>query len=584
MKNSMKRSLYIFAAVIAAMACAKETPNKQSTLPPKDEAENVEEVKEKDAPLHELFVAIGDVTDADAPAAQASVSTKAAVSDVDGAFTWSEGDKVLVTTSTSDTYEFIAQEDGKSARFTYSGDMNGTPTTVTYPSDGTIALPTSITSLTGALSGDYLRMTGTVTENAATLSHRNALLKVTFTNVPDFASKVVFEGKNSEDSATNTVTVSGISISEGTKGEVTAYLPVDPTTTQFTIMLEDSNSNVILQKSTSGKSFTAGTLKKMKALAVGPVIRIKDETSWGTKAVYIWNTSNTSKNGFFATGYDYPYRFNTLAADDHYIIMGSELASNLNWTAATKIGIKFQTNDNAHSTETPGVYLMRDVTFNVPSELGMKTEYRIYPHGTTTATHALATYGTGTYDTPENITVNVSQSGTQWSTLKWYANNGEVISGAWPGTTFSPSSSFTMPANKVYGKTVTLVIDNGGDGGDWKNYNQTKDLIIDCTSSPNNHISSISVELSASWDSQNDNKRFITWTSSTFADEILGYPLGTYPGTAFTCTSSISPSHYISFNVDDYGRTVSINFNNNGGGTSINWDDITINQDFDYGF
>ena len=41
--------------------------------------------------------------------------------------------------------------------------------------------------------------------------------------------------------------------------------------------------------------------------------------------------------------------------------------------------VSFRTEDDSKNTHTDCVWLFRDITFNVPSGLGMKTNYRIYP-------------------------------------------------------------------------------------------------------------------------------------------------------------------------------------------------------------
>jgi len=368
----MKKYIYILAASAVVLACSKESVTEEPA-----EIETPGEV-------HELFVSLPEMTDPD---------TKAAISTTDGKFTWTAGDAIAVKTSTNHTYKFIAASNSSSGssnavRFTYTGAMDGTPATIYYPWKDTTPhyedqLPTSIDALDGALSEDYIRLSGTVSNNSATLSYTNAFLKVKFTNVPTFASKVKFESLAS--GYEQTVLVSGISLSS--KGTVEAYIPVKAGNYKFSVYLVDTADNYMFGRTTT-KTLTAGSLLKMASTELGHVLTI-DPNGWQdkNKYLYIWQSDNTSNNYKFRIydeGGAYPYQLNILNDHAFYVILDPKRhlnSSNNEWLSeGLGIGVAFQMGNSGNSSETPRVFLYRDITLTpvYVSSTGLKTNYRTY--------------------------------------------------------------------------------------------------------------------------------------------------------------------------------------------------------------
>ncbi len=363
----MKKYLSIIAVALFAFACAKETPLTES---PAGKTANPEEVtnkeqKDQEDPsqtVHELFVSIASVEDPE---------TKAAISNTDGAFTWTAGDDIAVV-SGKNVYRFTAEDGGSDAvRFTYTGEITGTPTDIYYPYDEDssskylTAPPTSVSGLEGALSGTNLRLHGTIVGSSATLSHTIALLKVTFTNVPTFANSISFDGN------VNDVTITDI----GDASTISAYIPVNASTTSFTVSLLDANSNAIISKSTSGKSFTAGTLKKMKSLPAGwtftftggsgKVDNIKLFVTDGN--TISWNDEKTREFGLSPTTSGSNVSF-FLPANNKVVTSGRAVCLEA-YLSSTKL------------STSECLYLYRDFTFDFSGK-SLKTDYRIYPRST----------------------------------------------------------------------------------------------------------------------------------------------------------------------------------------------------------
>ncbi|MBR6002658.1 MAG: hypothetical protein IK045_07335, partial [Bacteroidales bacterium] len=181
----MKKTLYFLAGILAIAACTKEQAPKGVEVP-----ESIVDV----APVHELFVSIADLADEDA--SSPDLEPKAAISEADGSFSWTAGDEIAVKNSDNTVYKFVATGSGKSTRFTYTGAMTGTPQTVVFPytADATTSIPATLTGPKACLAAEGIRMTGTISNNAVTLSYPYAFLKLSFGNVPAFASKLVFAG------------------------------------------------------------------------------------------------------------------------------------------------------------------------------------------------------------------------------------------------------------------------------------------------------------------------------------------------------------------------------------------------------
>ena len=201
-------------------------------------------------------------------------------------------------------------------------------------------------------------MRGTISNNAVTLSYVGAFLKLRFTNAPTFASKIVFDGDVSD------VTVSGISLSE--RGEIVAYLPVDADNKAYTVSLTDDNDNVILTRSTTGKEFTAGTLKKMKPLDIPGTVFIFNDEHGVDEARFF---KHTDQDNIDWNTNEYIQLNNLGSGTQKWCIL-----SGVDWFMAC---LQMWAN-GSHVTATDGIFLYRDFTFTIPSEGGLKTNYRTY--------------------------------------------------------------------------------------------------------------------------------------------------------------------------------------------------------------
>lgn len=429
MATIMKKYIYIFAALAAIVSCAKEnTVNEEETLNTDSKSD-----------VHELFVTIADLADAD---------TKAEIAVADGSFTWTVGDAIAVKTTTNNIYEFTAETGGTaSARFTYTGEMNGTPAYVKYPYTADFSdtdLPTAISGLTAALTADNIRMEGTITDNAVTLTHQNALLKVTFTNVPTFASKVSFVSTAS--GYEQTITVSGVSL--GSKGDVVAYIPVKPGSYAFTVSLIDSADNTMISKTTaSAKTFTAGTLKKMTSVPLGTLVMMSNAGgSYGgfsKMKVYNWwegGSHNLTSPLAQITISETVYGYYFLPAD---LSVGKE------------VNIKVENGDDSSKSTQTVVYNLRDFTFTIKSsDSGIATTYRYYFNNTGSWSQVNA-YIWDEYNTAKN--------------------------GSWPGgvLTLTASNGWYyyqfLESEYSYTRHVKFSDNGGTSGGDHKNINVYRD-------------------------------------------------------------------------------------------------------------
>ena len=549
----MKKLFYFLAAVaVVAVACSKEAVDNT------DENTNVAGEK------YTLFAEFPQFIDAD---------TKAGVDD-SGVFSWTAGDEINValysTAAATYIYKVFTCTDASTGKFEYLGEgvipSDYHPHAAYYPKDYT-GNPSnqSFNSPEDAAKG--FQMEATVSGGKLIFAHENAMMKVTVNGVPSFAEQLVVGGAK-------------VNLSLSATSDITVYVPVKAAASaKLAVQVLDGTGSganeIITKQTTNAVKIDAANFYELPALEVGTVITLNDAASKGKNRIKVWEIGG-SNNYIFTASNSYPGK---LCSKDgvYYVVLNPYNAS---WaTTGKNVGVSYDNNDSDASACTTQIYL-RNIDFTTMASGALQADYRIFPHGTTTANHLYAEpLGTGTYDTPENITFHISQDGTQWSTLKWFADNGtEKPSGNWPGSAVT-SNQFTIPASKVYGKSTTLVIHNGGGN----NYDQTKDLVVDCTSSPNNHLSEVSITLNSTWDTGGQNKRNITWSSTTFADEIMDYPLGNGSGTAFTCPASLDVTKYIQISKEYSDQTLTLSFNNNG--TLVkSWGDLKINRDFDYGF
>lgn len=539
----MKKTLFFIAAAIAFVACAtKENPDPQVIDNPST---------------------TGKVTlTATMPQ---FASTKAGV-DNEGNFTWTVGDEIAVKYG-ENYYTFEC----KNANGTFSlkdgqSEPSGDPTAAYYPLEyrGT-ASNQEFASLDAAAKG--FQMTASYDSGKLNFVHDNAMMVVTLTNVPYF-TKYITVGEASVE----------VSYTEDQES-LTVYIPVAPVTTaaKLSIALKDAAS--------TPNSFISKTSANEVAIVASNLYNLPD-LSINNYIVFTGSTNNTHALGLGVRKYDGTWvgswaeftLFNN-GTIKYYVLPDA-------YASAEAIQVELRQNDGGESyAKSTSEYILpvRDLIFDV-SKNYLEADYRIYPYGTTEATYLYATYGTGTYNTPDNVTISIIQDGTvwKWDELYCYAYNitDETDIFKWPGTK-TGGSSFTISSNSLYGKNVRFVF-NINNGYSW---GQTMDYDVDFSTAPFDHIQSLQFTLNSTWyDTENINKRNISLSASVEADEILSYPLGSYPGKAVSVPASISASNYVTIPAECYGKTLNLVFNNNGGGTSVNWNNLLINRDYNYSF
>ena len=366
---------------------------------------NKELSKEIDQPANqgiakqELMVSISDYID---------VETKATISS-EGAFSWDGDEEIAVIDNKGVTHKYTYDRlvDGK-ACFVTSDVYSDTPVSAVYPYtvDGSQSFPTTVDGPNGALDNASIRLTGTITDNAVTLSHTNALMKVSFDNAPTFASVIVFEGNG------ETVTVSNVNPS--VRGTISAYIPVPADTYTFTISLKDDNGNTIVSKSKgTAKVFTAGYLHKMQAVSVDGWVFIFNSAS-GADQLRVFKTDGTTIV-YDDANLRYYVTLNALSGSSNN--KWGILPSNLSWTSKGSPVCVQAFNNGSYVSATDCIYLYRDFVFDFSSS-SMKTTYRSYfkVNNSSWASDASANIKDG-YNEPKDFTAMTAVSG---ETKFWY--------------------------------------------------------------------------------------------------------------------------------------------------------------------
>lgn len=346
----MKKFISIIALATVFAACSKEN------APQIDPKEDVTPSSSKEVILFAEIPAMIDDTKAIA----------------DGSFSWAENDEIAIPISGG--YAIFAfdptQRNGQGA-FTYT--LTGSETFINgkayYPASSRPSGDYSINFANpdAARAGFMMEADYHVGDDHIDFTHKSSLIDLNFSNVPSFATSVqVKEGET----VVATVALSSPSSSVEVKVPVT---PNNSKTYTFSLM---ENSNIIKQVSKSGVTLTAGRYYKTPAISIGHVIRVQDSVSdWDSKALYVRNVNNSGESELFTTSKAYPYTFNTISDNDHYIIAPSEKS----WMVdGCPLLVSFRTDSDSKSTYTDCVYLYGDITFTVPAELGMKRDYRVY--------------------------------------------------------------------------------------------------------------------------------------------------------------------------------------------------------------
>ena len=507
--------------------------------------------------------------------------TKAYVDGADGVFHWEGGEVIDVVYSKAGSadkkYQFSCTNATK-GEFTNDEEIDEgysikTSGTVAYFPHGYNGTPSNQTFNDGIEEAQtHFQMHATYSDGQLAFVHDNALIKVQINGVPKFAKRLVVGGTN-------------VKLSLASTTDLVAYIPVAPADGARLVVsvmdrTEDGNA-IILKQTHNAVNIESATIYPLPVLNVGTVITLNDAASKSKSRIKVWKIDDTSKNYIFTDANSYPGKRNTTTTGEYYVVLNTYDAP---WaTEGTSVGVSYDNNDDDATACTTQIYL-RDIDFTTLDSGALKAEYRIFPHGTTSANHLFATYATGTYSLPDNVVIHVSKAdGLEgWSTIYAYIQDNDSsadVTSDWPGNTLS-DNAISIPRAKILGKHVTLQL-HQNTGNSW---DLTMPIDIDCKSTPNSHLSDIYIRVENScYEPSGVNKRNYTWTSTTYANEILEYPLGADPGTSFTCPATLDMTKYVSVPVGYADKTLHLSFNNSG--TLVtDWGNVTINRDFDYGF
>ena len=554
----MKKIIYSLAAVtLFAVGCAKEQPieNKVEDLTPTN----------------------GKVTLTATMPNFIDDATKATIDESNGDFSWETTDRILV-------HYYKESDHSVTKDFTFKCKN---PSTGLFESEEDITEGYVIASDAAVVAeypvrnkeydywydyrtyadnpGKSFIMEATVdAEGKLAFEHKSALVKLTINNVPSFTNRIYVGA------ASQLTQLEYLSFSSN-QPSLTYYIPIRPTTTDEKMKIKvwaDAGETIIEKTTHNAKPIQAGHFYVLPELNIGPVL-----TFHGTGLSSISKVKCTQH-----IGDSYGSNNVTWSLTDQpsfkYVVLPYASTGYYDWLeeGVDAVRVDVYDNDNNYKGFTEYVYV-RNIDFEIASgEEGLKAEYRIYPYGTTTANHLYATYATGTYSTPTNITFEVSENNS-WSEFSgddwyWYSSG---LSNNWPGNKFSKGGSFTIASASIVDTPITLVINNGNSGGT----NQTNDLNITVTS----NVSKVSVVL-GDYDGTYGH-RAISSSISEYADEILQYPLGALPGKAISIPAS--KSTYVTIPASYAGKILQMSFND---GTNVvrTWPNVAITRDYEYSF
>ena len=540
----MKKTFLFLAAAALLFGCTKEqgTNTNDNIIPdtPEEVASNTE----------------GTLVSFNAIIPEFAIPTKASV-DLNGdksktVFSWEVGDEIAIPKAGGGylTFTNSAEHPAVFSRALGVGEEIAAGTAY-YPASAAPegGYSTTFSSVANAKKG--FKMTADVARGAASLSftHQSAIVQITFTNVPSIANKLVVKKETSD--------VAVIDFTSPTS-TMTFDIPLDPDagTKTYKFMLQE-NSN-ILKRASQETTIVAGTYYYSNAtVPVGHIIRVQDAVDWGSRELYVWNLANTKENATFLTSNEYPYKFNTTGDHDHYIVLPSQLG----WATPTnKIGVKFQAAGGTPSTETPGIYPLRDITFNVPAELGMKTQYRIYPHSSTlTSLNLFVTKPT---------TLTTTSSDSAWSDYEvyWWSNKTGSNVEPWGNWDTRNGTRLSLGVQEIPTELVGYATNSGLIVGDLdSDQSKYKPQLNTC------FYGDITADL--------------TNSGVTITEDLTTKRLSSaWPGsTVSSVTNSVNTSAYYVFDTSNYGDRVWVILSNGGASQTAVWE-ITVNQDFDYGY
>lgn len=545
----MKKLFCIVLGIAALMACTKETNFSSNNT----DLISVSESGQKTYSVTAYFEEI----------------TKATISETDGKFSWSGDEQIAIWDNTHEEFvtfdiDTYSNESEKRARFTtttakdgasFVGNVAYYPASIATKTGSTPSynFPTSFSSKDAAAKG--FPMQGTVTGNEIKFSHLGCLINITMNNVPSFTTKLILNDE------TNNITVPVTP----SAGVLNAVVPIPAGTYVLTAKLEDDNSNVFYTKARLSQAYSARSYYTINPISLGKLLTFTNEADWASPKVHLWKSDDDSKYTDFTTS-GTPHKLYLHNSNVYYVLLDSDVES---WTAeGSAIGVQFFSNES-DKTQTGCVYLLRNIDFLIPAGGGMKTEYRIYPHGGSYS----SPYARAYYDDTQTVSIKVDCSaisfGTPYLHIGFGANTTSWTSKADMTNDGENIYSYTFPAS-YFGSSGIVVVSNSKDADGWKSVDYTADF---------SSKKSYTIKLG---DGGYGNPATITQTASTdFEHTEL---LGSAPGTAFTSPGSPSGAigTYLSFSTDYYGKNAKVIFSDNGANAKPTWS-IIIDRDYDYG-
>ena len=383
--------------------------------------------------------------------------TKAIVDDTQ--FTWTAGDKIAVpATGITGGYAIFENSTEDVNKFTYElqdGEALASGTAI-YPAGATENY--SFETIADAQKGFRMEADFVAGETTSLdFEHKSALVKLTFTNVPSFATNLkVSDGSNN--------TICTVSIGSGEiDEEVTFYAPL-PAATKATFALME-NENILASKNTKGEIET-GSYYAPAAIAVNPYLVLENAVASSEYKLGLQTrdvAGDDNKSSTYGEWYGNQATIAINGGTSRYYIIPDALISD---SKAVRIVLYV---DNVEKSATSRIFLDRNPRFDV-SDNSLKTDYRFYP------------YYSGSFEHPyiyafkySPITVEVvNQHDTEYNPYiyLWYndGSNDVTIGSAWPGTLMSDSGetdgnnivwTYTIP-DQYYFKTVKFVISDNG--------------------------------------------------------------------------------------------------------------------------
>ena len=423
----MKKALFIIvAAMLMAASCTKENDSRIPESPSNN----------SDLVTYKLKVSFDE-------------STKASINESNGAFSWSGAgedqiaifdsahNKFVTFTSTDASGNFSAVAEAGSE---FEGNVAYYPASIAVYDGGvaTYSFPTSFSS--EAEAAKSFPLTGTVSSGAITLSHLGALIKMSFSNVPSFTTKLVLND-GAKDITVN-VTPSA--------GAIIAVVPIPAGTYILTAKLVDDNSNEFFTKARASKTYAAASYYRINDIKLNHYFEIVNSVDDNHKLALqtrLWGTSDYTS---YVENWAKYSLFVRADGTTKYVLLPE---SDSNFAEGKPIRVQLYSGDTEKSW-TEYVFNYRNVSFDV-SENTLKTDYRVYAYCE--------------HNTYTNPYIYVYKTVDATST---------PITAGWPGNAITKKMSLSADAyyqfdRTLYGATNITVIFNDNGSNQMSNWMPT---------------------------------------------------------------------------------------------------------------